>query len=545
MEIIDPKELVSAIDSRFWRHITREAVILDVIKFADIKKTEFLLELGNRVRSGNYHPTTSWIIGFPKVEGIIRPVMAISLSDSIIYYYCLKRIQDKLVARTSEVEHVYGGFRITEKLQLDPSQLDSLAYDPNYEGFASFNYRKAWSEYQNLAKRLADARFDYYLHLDIAHFYDAIRIDMLEREVRNVASDSGPAIDLLFYFLKNLRPSYQANYSDNSVGLPQEEVGEMSRLLANFYLSSFDRSVISPLARLFKGKRGVAFQYTRYADDIWIAFNGEKNLARRASQIVGQLLSDLGLHLNDAKSKIMTGNEYNKHWCFSEWERIHELRNNPKELLKKLKQIYERKEQLGRWFTPFSYGLKVLASKRFKDNLPSKRSSEWLIGILLNEAQLMSRRNQAISTFYVNILKDYPALTFSIIDYLMKNPLYPLVSYVLWDIVLSVASVDTGIKLTREIYTRKTWRVLWWYERIIALKYFSSHGTKLLGDNKQLLSDVLDRIGENAETMNELERRASIRFLSSLPDQKGIRILRSKFGQPRDLTLMNYLGRFP
>ena len=143
-------DLSAIVDSRFWRHITRKAVILDVIRFADLERKQFLRELENQVRSGNYHPTTCWIIGFPKVDGIIRPVMAMTIADSSVYYSCLKSIQDGLVARIAEVEHVYGGFRITEKLQMEPEELDSLVYDPNYEGFTSYNYRKAWSDYQNL-----------------------------------------------------------------------------------------------------------------------------------------------------------------------------------------------------------------------------------------------------------------------------------------------------------------------------------------------------------------------------------------------------------
>jgi hypothetical protein len=297
--------LASTVDRLFWRHITRETVVLDIVHFADIDRQQYLRELSSRVRSGNYHPTTCWTIGFPKMGGVIRPVMAMSLADACVYYFCVKKIQDRLVKEIGVVEHVYGGFRITEPLRLRPSHLDNLVFDPSYEGFSSYNFRKAWSEYQNLAKRLSEAKFDYYMHLDIAHFYDAIRLDLLERQVRNVVSEDGAVVDLLFYFLRNLKPSYQVTYSDNSVGLPQEEAAEMSRLLANFYLSQFDRAIVPPLSALFTSDRGALYQYTRYADDIWIAFHGERFLANKAAQIVGQVLSDIGLHLNDAKTRVL------------------------------------------------------------------------------------------------------------------------------------------------------------------------------------------------------------------------------------------------
>ena len=543
MENRQTNQMESIVDGRFWRHITREAIILDVIRFADLDRKQFLRELANKVDSGNYHPTTCWIIGFPKVEGIIRPVMAMTLSDSSIYYYCLKLIQDRLVAKIAEVEHVYGGFRITEQLQMEPSELDSLVYDPNYEGFTSYNYRKAWSDYQNLAKRLSEANFDYYLHLDIAHFYDAIRIDILEREVRNIASDSEGVVDLLVYFLKNLRPSYQANYTDNAVGIPQEEVGEMSRLLANFYLSSFDKKLLKPLERLFAGTRGTTFQYSRYADDIWIVFYGSKEQAKHASQIVGQLLSDLGLHLNDAKSRILTKSEYDQHWCFKEWDQVHSQKDDYKALIKTLKSIYLHRQHLGRWFTPFIYGLKTLAGKNLKTVKLNRKDAVWLVEVLLNEAQVMSRKNRTITTFYTELLRQNQSLAKRVLDHLLgRNALYPLVSYVMWDIVLPILERDVALDSMRLIYLRETWRDLWWYERCVALKYFASNSS-YIANRKELLAELLKRIDDKSETMNELERRATIRFLSSLPDQKGTAVLKTKFGQPRDVTLATYLNK--
>lgn len=535
--------LESIVDARFWRHVTREAVILDVILFKDLDRKQFLKELSSRVGSGNYHPTTCWIIGFPKVEGIIRPVMAMTLSDSSIYYYCLKMIQNRLVERVAEVEHVYGGFRITEQLQMDPVELNDLVYDPNYEGFTSYNYRKAWSDYQNLAKRLSEADFDYYLHLDIAHFYDAIRIDVLEREVRNVASDSVGVVDLLFYFLRNLRPSYQANYTDNAVGIPQEEVGEMSRLLANFYLSSFDRKILKPLETMFEGTRGTAFQYTRYADDIWIVFNGDRERAARASQIVGQLLSDLGLHLNDAKSRILTKKEYNRHWCFSEWDDVHAKKDDSKALVKILKNIYRRRHFLGRWFTPFIYGLKTLAGKDSKAASLTRRDANWLVDVLLNEAQVMSRKNKTVARFYTEVLRRNERLCHRVLEHLLgQAALYPLVSYVMWDIILPVLGVNKALDSMLQVYLRETWRDLWWYERCIALKYFALNAGEITF-RKESLEQVFKSIDDRSETMNELERRATIRFLSALPDQKGTVLLRTKFGQPRDVTLASYLNK--
>lgn len=98
--------------------------------------------------------------------------------------------------------------------------------------------------------------------LDIAKFYDSINLDILERKIRaHVDRQNYPAVDLLFVLLRFWNRSLEG-YGAKSVGLPLEEIGDNSRILANFYLAEYDETLVS---------FGESFQpggkYLRYADD--------------------------------------------------------------------------------------------------------------------------------------------------------------------------------------------------------------------------------------------------------------------------------------
>ena len=366
---IDPKEFVQSIDNSFWKYITKQGLIRDVVDFNDLRKEEFLYEIAREINRGSYRPSVAKIIGFPKNHGVIRPVLHFSLSDIIIYYYCVKSIQDQLIEKINCVEFVFGGFKITDKLVLCETNVDGLIYDSCYEYFLRHSFRKAWSDYQNLAKSLSEGGFDYYMHLDVAHFYDAIPLNKLEQEVRSVVPHRKNVIDLLFYLLKNIKTVDNYSYTENIVGLPQEEVGEMSRLLANFYLNYFDEKIIDELKELLGDSKGSDWQYTRYADDLWFAFRGEKSEALRITQIVSRLLSDISLHLNESKTKIMTSMEYSEYWCFSDWEYIVDYGKDKDRIFAKLKDLYGRRNSGCRWFSPFNYSLKKICSLEFDDDI--------------------------------------------------------------------------------------------------------------------------------------------------------------------------------
>ena len=168
--MIELKKFVDSIDNTFWKYIIDEALITDVVSLKDINKDKEMYSLVRKVNAGDYRPLSCKIIGFPKSRGILRPVFHLSLNDSVIYYYCIKELQDYLVKEISKVQYAFGGFRLTEKLNITEEKLEELAYDPGYESFVKSNYRKEWSDYQNLAETLYNGKYDFYMHLEHISF---------------------------------------------------------------------------------------------------------------------------------------------------------------------------------------------------------------------------------------------------------------------------------------------------------------------------------------------------------------------------------------
>jgi len=537
-----PKDFVDTIDESLWRHVLGEGVIKDVNNHADVKKEAFLYELARRINDGIYRPQATKIIGFPKSKGVIRPVLHFGLEDVVVYYYCIKKLQDSLVAKINTTEYCFGGFRLTEKMTLHETSTENMIYDPEYESFVKYAFRKSWSDYQNLAKQLSLGSFDYYMHLDIAHFYDAIPLGRLEHEVRNCVVDSKNIIDLLFYLLKNVKTQHNYSYTENIVGIPQEEVGEMSRLLANFYLSYFDSKIVEELKILFGNSKGIEWQYTRYADDLWFAFKGEKSDALRVTQIVSQVLSDLSLHLNESKTKIMTPLEHSTHWCFNYWDKITFAKFDIEKLIIILKELYLEKDndEETRWFSAFNYALKIVASSISTNRASILAESSFFIDIVLHNPQFVGRNNRSLAELVKEILRDSEPYRKVVLEYLSgPDAIYPLVSFVLWEVFLDLPYEEAIYQaLSKRFYSEK-WRDLWWYERCIFLNYYLVKKIYELDDMG--LEKLLKHITSIADTLSDYERRYVIRLLMRLPDLKGSELLNLKFSEFRDKRLIEYI----
>lgn len=101
---------------------------------------------------------------------------------------------------------------------------------------------------------------DVILKLDIANFYDNINLSLLEKKLLvSVPVEKLEFINMLMYFLKNWNLKND-KYHLKSVGIPQNEFGDQSRLLANFYLQNYDKMV----KRICDISNAT---YIRYADD--------------------------------------------------------------------------------------------------------------------------------------------------------------------------------------------------------------------------------------------------------------------------------------
>ena len=131
--------------------------------------------------------------------------------------------------------------------------------------------------------------------IDIANFYDSIRLDILEDAIREaVPRNYSEIINCLFFFLRNWNKKLQS-FKPQTVGIPQEYIGDCSRILANFYLQKYDLEI--------KGYcEGLGGHYLRYADDqVFIAKKGQlRQIIAKSSSI----LLSMGLNINAKKVKI-------------------------------------------------------------------------------------------------------------------------------------------------------------------------------------------------------------------------------------------------
>ena len=170
-----------------------------------------------------------------------------------------------------------------------------------YKSYNPTLWNKNWKEFQNILYRQIQMldEDDIILKLDIANFYDNINLSLLEKKLLiSVPSEKMEFINMLMYFLRNWNLKND-KYHLKSVGIPQNEFGDQSRLLANFYLQNYDKTVkqICDISNAI---------YIRYADDQIIIVKDIKKL-NNIMYVISRELNCLGLNLNASKVK-----KYNK-----------------------------------------------------------------------------------------------------------------------------------------------------------------------------------------------------------------------------------------
>jgi hypothetical protein len=181
---------------------------------------------------------------------------------------------------------------------------------------------KHWRDYQKHAYQYSLLeKFDYVLKFDIANFYDSINLRLLENKIRLATPpDRRAAVDLLFSFLGGWNRKFEG-YGTKAVGLPQEEMVDSSRILANFYLQDYD-AVISEKCAEFGAR------YLRYSDDQMIFCHSE-DVANHILVEASKELFKINLSINAGKVERFKNPEYfEKYWAFE----IFLLLNDPKNI---------------------------------------------------------------------------------------------------------------------------------------------------------------------------------------------------------------------
>jgi len=300
----------------FWRAFQNRPSLFE-IPTTKADKDAFIEKLHKRILERKYYPSVPrFYIDIDKGNGVTRIVPVFYLKDYCVYYYCIKKIEDKIAY--NRIENTFGGWTLGGLMRKsEDDEMDKRRRNYNHrEDFMaemhgisvsqySFN-PAAWTRaYGDLNAKLFAAakgrRYEYVAELDIANYYDSIRLDILEMRIREIVNEEhADIVSLLFHFLNYWNRNTNL-YNKQTVGIPQDAMGDCSRILANFYLQPYDKYVYE-LCKETKCK------YLRYADDQFLFAEDEKKLKLLIFK-VSKKLNALGLSVNQKKVQVRTTDE--------------------------------------------------------------------------------------------------------------------------------------------------------------------------------------------------------------------------------------------
>lgn len=310
-------EFIKLVDNRFFKHLLKNSLIPFESKE---KRNLFLGNVYDDLHSDllNYKPKPPRkYVSVPKSKYVIRMVPTFELADYCIYYFCIKVLEDFIAE--NRVEGTYGGFRLGGKLRDKENQEFEPAFEDSYNenSFNSFAWKQEYGEYQAKVYENAlkmGSEYQFAVHFDIANFYDCIRLDLLEKKIKARIENKScnDEIHLLFRFLKYWNSQFD---TEKTVGIPQDEVGDCSRILSNFFLQDFDQFSHN----ICLEKNGL---FLRYADD-HIIFAQSREDAEEILYEISHKLFEEGLNINTGKIKeFTTFQDFDDCYAFTIFEKL-------------------------------------------------------------------------------------------------------------------------------------------------------------------------------------------------------------------------------
>lgn len=304
-------------NKNFWRAFRGKGIIMDV-PLNESGKNRLIETLYREISERSYFPSLpKFLISSEKLNGIPRFSPVFEIRDYCVYYYCIKKFEQKIAY--NRTPHTFGGWTLGGLIRKsEEDEVRQVGRNLNggsheiYIGTYAFN-PFAWSKaYGDLNAKLylfsQNNEFSHVLMMDIANFYDNVRLDLLEQKIRGVAQKSDlDALNLLFTFL-NYWNRGRNGYNKQAVGLPQDAMGDFSRILANFYLQDYDDYMYSLCKEL-------GCTYVRYADDQFI-FLKARDLADTIRYKATKNLNLLNLSINQMKVTIPSTDELIEHRSF-------------------------------------------------------------------------------------------------------------------------------------------------------------------------------------------------------------------------------------
>jgi len=283
----DFESFENVFSNSFYKKVVKETLI--PVKMTKQEFQNTLIDLYNDLTTGNYSPSILRGRLFTyKNNNVARIIPCLNVKDEALYFFLIKMIEEDIA--DNRVEGTFGGWRLGNAIkELENLEIEYVtnSYDPRL-------WNENWKEFSNIvwAKIRTDI-YDVAYSLDIANFYDNINLNILEKKLlAMVGRKKSHLVYLLTYFLKYWNKSID-NYDYKTVGIPQSEFGDQSRLLANFYLQDYD-SIISEIC-LEQGA-----EYVRYADDQIIFAKKDTDINKIMLNVCNEL-NKIGLNVNASK----------------------------------------------------------------------------------------------------------------------------------------------------------------------------------------------------------------------------------------------------
>lgn len=309
---ISRSSFLKTFDTTFWNKLDESIIPL---QDKPIDKNEFLNLLYTQVSNFTYTPSHArGNILVNKKNGVTRFIPTFNRKDYCIFYFCIKLLENEIAI--NKVQDTFGGWPLGSQIKLlNEQEFIELEYAP-FNSINELAWAQEWRSFQNIAQKYSESsEYNFFINLDIANFYDTINLAILERKIRNsVPNNKQDIVTLLFHFLQNWDKRIE-DYDIKTVGLPQDEIGDFSRILANLYLQNYDLKM-KTICDKFNSK------YIRFADDQTI-FTSDKETAKLILFEASKELFKINLNINSSKVKeFHSKEEFEKYWAFEIFDNL-------------------------------------------------------------------------------------------------------------------------------------------------------------------------------------------------------------------------------
>lgn len=282
----------------FWRAFSNRAFPIAIPANPE-DRIRLVEEVYSEIESARYAPM------IPEAEmlsnkghGVTRTIPVFCIKDYCVYYFCVKELENILCF--DRTENTFGGWSLGGKLRAkEQCDIECEVTDYGRYSFNPYSWSKAFGEFNSLLYAQIDTgSYSHVLQFDLANFYDSIRLDTLERSIRESDHENkGWIITLLFYFLNHWNRK-NTGLHRQAVGLPQDALADCSRILANFYLQRYDAFAAKVCAK-------AGGLYFRYSDDQMILLN-DPSRKEGILLLLTRHLDRFGLRVNQKKVELWT-----------------------------------------------------------------------------------------------------------------------------------------------------------------------------------------------------------------------------------------------